>query len=153
VDGAGADDRAQADRVAAQDDLMDGQRYYAVLPYRWQPSWRATLQNFPRRGMRYLEHSQHERLIDSPPTPEAQTLHGFKVELGPWELIAKPRVREYFRATMTVTDPGENEVIEQYLIVDPYDLKTTWEGLTMKIMLAMGEALKLAYGLAMRYED
>lgn len=130
----------------------DTDRFAPLLPYRWGPSWRAVLQNYPARGIAYLDRSQRERVIGTPPIPPPQTLHGFKVECGPWELIAKPRVREYFRATMTVTDPAENTEIEQFLIVDPYDLKITPEKLTMKIMLAMGEALNLAYGLAMRHE-
>lgn len=129
---------------------MDGIITAAILPYRWGPGWRAVLQNYPRRETRYLERSQRERVIDYPPMPVPLGLHGFEVSIAPWELIRKPNVREYFRATITVTDPAENEVIEEYLIVDPYDLKIEMDKLEAKIVAFMRQALRMGYEIRMR---
>lgn len=125
--------------------VTDGEIFAPLLPYRWGPSWRAVLQNYPKRAMAAME--KQEKVIDYPPTPEPQMLHGFVVTLSAWELIRKPLVREYFRAEAVVTDPRNNVLLQQYLIVDPFDLKITWGGLTSKIERAMDDALRLGYHL------
>lgn len=110
-----------------------------MRPYRFGPSWRAVLQNYFLRLD--LIGVQPKRAFEQPPTPPAMVApDGYRVHVGEWEWIVKPMVRDYFRAMLRV-DRYDEPILQQFLIVDPYDLKIGMDELTRKIEDAMHAAL------------